>query len=105
MSSQECVDFVAERLKDPMKRSKPSLICEEASHLCGVCGCGCVDVCVWSGEMLTWNSCFAFCFLHFYNKLFNISNNSLLTLFVGQGKVSFHNWRQRGGNWVVHTCL
>ena len=38
MSSQECVDFVAERLKDPMKRSKPSLICEEASRLC-VCVC------------------------------------------------------------------
>ena len=82
MSSQECVDFVAERLKDPMKRSKPSLICEEASRLC-VCVC----VCVWSGEMLTWNTCFAFCCLHFHNKLFNISNNSLLTLFVGQGEV------------------
>ena len=40
MSSQECVDFVAERLKDPMKRSKPSLICDEASRL-GVCVCVC----------------------------------------------------------------
>ena len=31
MTSQECVDFIAERLKDPAKKSKPSLICEEVS--------------------------------------------------------------------------
>lgn len=29
MSSQDVVDFVAERLKDPVKRKKLSLICEE----------------------------------------------------------------------------
>ncbi|KAK7101090.1 protein phosphatase 1G-like isoform X2 [Littorina saxatilis] len=34
MSSQECVDFVAERLKDPVKKNKPSLICEELFNHC-----------------------------------------------------------------------
>lgn len=29
MTSQETVDFVKERLKDPAKVEKPSLICEE----------------------------------------------------------------------------
>lgn len=34
MTSQEAVDFVAERLKDPAKKSKPSLICEELFDHC-----------------------------------------------------------------------
>lgn len=31
MSSQEVVDFIRERLKDPVKQAKLSLICEEVS--------------------------------------------------------------------------
>lgn len=34
MSSQEAVDFVAERMKDPAKKIKPSLICEEMFDHC-----------------------------------------------------------------------
>ena len=29
MSSQEVVDYVSQKLKDPEKRKKPSLVCEE----------------------------------------------------------------------------
>ncbi|KAL8596648.1 hypothetical protein ACOMHN_032590 [Nucella lapillus] len=34
MSSQDCVDFIAERLKDPVKKAKPSIICEELFDHC-----------------------------------------------------------------------
>jgi len=31
LTSQETVDFVKEKLKDPVKLEKPSLVCEEVS--------------------------------------------------------------------------
>ncbi|KAH3734017.1 hypothetical protein DPMN_040456 [Dreissena polymorpha] len=34
MSSQECVEFVRERLKDPLKSVKPSMVCEELFDHC-----------------------------------------------------------------------